>query len=231
MSTNPLTLSGTNTYSGATTVLASTLTIGSNGSINATSGVVIGAGEFNYNSDTPLTQGITFSGTEGTLSGTGTIGIPVSVTSGNSHAPGGVGTVGNQHFSADLTYADGSIFEWDLNDNSTSMGFDMVGADGAISVDTTNTVFRVVFGENVEMTDGFWNTPNGTQTWLMTSIFGKNLSSGSFQRVETNYDVSQYGSFTMSDTSLVYTSFATIPEPSNVLVGLLVGAALVRRRR
>ena len=49
-----LVLSNTNTYSGATTVTSGKLTISSTGSINSTSGVSIGAAEFNYNSATAL---------------------------------------------------------------------------------------------------------------------------------------------------------------------------------
>ncbi|MCX6880055.1 MAG: autotransporter-associated beta strand repeat-containing protein, partial [Verrucomicrobia bacterium] len=93
-STNTLTLSGINTYSGVTTVSAGKLTIASSGTLNSASAVSIGAGEFNYNSTTALVQGISFSGTGGTLSGTGTIGTvgnTVTVASGNTHAPGGVG--------------------------------------------------------------------------------------------------------------------------------------------
>jgi autotransporter-associated beta strand protein len=226
-----LTLSGTNTYTGATTVSGGTLTIGSTGTINSTSGVVIGAGEFTYNSATPLTKGITFSGAGGTLSGTGPIGTAVTVTLGNTHAPGGAGTVdavGTQDFASDLNYAAGSIFEWDLNENQIGTAFDMVGGNGAVTVDTSNTTFKIVFGDKVDMNNDFWSAPWVTRTWAMTSIFGSGFS-GAFAKVDTGtYPVNPLGTFTISGTSLVY---STVPEPTNAVVGLLLGAALLRRQR
>jgi MYXO-CTERM domain-containing protein len=65
----------------------------------------------------------------------------------------------------------------------------------------------------------------------MTSIFGNAFASGAFTTVQTSDDVSQYGSFTISGESLVYSSFSAVPEPTNAVVGLLVGAGLLRRRR
>ena len=202
-------LSGENTYTGGTTVSAGTLVV--NGSLSATGAVSV----------------------SGTLAGTGTIGGATTITSGGTHAPGAVGEVGTQNFSGDLTYADGSIFEWDLNasgDNMAGMAYDMVGAGGAISVDTSNTVFKVVFGPGVDMSDKFWSPSFVTQTWAMSSIFSKAFTIGSsFKTVQTSYDVSQYGSFTINGGTLEWS--ATVPEPSSVLAGLLLGAGLLRRRR
>ncbi|MCE9612342.1 MAG: autotransporter-associated beta strand repeat-containing protein [Chthoniobacter sp.] len=98
-----VTLSGTNTYTGATTVSAGKLTISSTGTINNTSGVSIGAGEFNYNSSTALSQAVSFSTTGGTLSGSGTITPAVSVTAGNTLAPGN--SIGTLSFGTGLTLA------------------------------------------------------------------------------------------------------------------------------
>jgi fibronectin-binding autotransporter adhesin len=98
-----LTLNGTNTYSGATTVTAGKLSIGAAGTLNSTSAVTIGAGVFNYNSATAMTQGVSFSGTGGTLSGTGVITPAVTVSLNNILAPGNsVGTLG---FGTGLTLA------------------------------------------------------------------------------------------------------------------------------
>ncbi|MCX6880054.1 MAG: hypothetical protein NTW21_40565 [Verrucomicrobia bacterium] len=109
------------------------------------------------------------------------------------------------------------------------MAYDIVGADGAITVDTSNTTFKIVFGDNVDMTDDFWSKPYVTHTWAMTSIFNKAfVGTSGFTTVATSRDVSQYGSFTISGTSLVY---STVPEPTSALAGLLLGAGLLRRRR
>jgi hypothetical protein len=166
------------------------------------------------------------------LGGTGTLGGATTISSGGTHAPGEAGAVGTQNFAGDLTYASGSIFEWDLNANSTEnldgMAYDTVRAGGDIKIDPGTTVFRIVFGDGVEMYDAFWSEPYVTHEWTMTSIFGNAFASGAFTTVQTSDDVSQYGSFTISGTALVFTA---VPETTNALVGLLVGAALMRRRR
>jgi autotransporter-associated beta strand protein len=74
-----VTLTGAKAYTGATTVNAGTLRLGSTGTINSSSGVTINAGgTLLQNSSTALTQPITFNG--GTLGGTGTYTIPTTVT-------------------------------------------------------------------------------------------------------------------------------------------------------
>jgi two-component system NtrC family sensor kinase len=60
------------------------LTIASAGTINFSSGVSIGTGEFNYNSATALSKSVSFSGAGGILSGTGTITPAVTVAAGNT---------------------------------------------------------------------------------------------------------------------------------------------------
>jgi hypothetical protein len=109
------------------------------------------------------------------------------------------------------------------------MAYDMVGADGAITVDTTTATFKIVFGDTVSMSDAFWSMPYVTHTWAMSSIFGKAfVNNNGFTTVQTSYDVSQYGHFTISGTSLIYSG---VPEPTSALVGLLLGAGLLRRCR
>ena len=78
------------------------------------------------------------------------------------------------------------------------------------------------------MTNAFWSTPAIVETWSMASIFGQSFSSSAFQTVETSTDVSTYGHFTISGSSLTWTA---VPEPTSALAGLLLGAGLLRRRR
>jgi autotransporter-associated beta strand protein len=204
-----LVLSGANSYGGSTLVSAGTLVV--NGSL--------GGGAVSVS---------------GTLTGTGTLGGNTTIQSGGTHAPGAVGGVGSQIISGNLNYASDSIFLWDLNTNSTTNtggGFDTVSAAGDITVDTTRSVFKVVFGSGVDVTnmaDAFWNTPHITQNWSLASIFGQSFYAGTFQYVETNYPVTSYGSFSISGTNLTWTA---VPEPSSALAGLLLTACLLRRQR
>ncbi|MEI6675394.1 MAG: autotransporter-associated beta strand repeat-containing protein, partial [Verrucomicrobiota bacterium] len=98
------TLNGINTYTGLTTVSGGKLTISSTGTINTSSGVSIGAGEFNYNSATALSKSVSFSGSGGVLSGTGTITQFVTVASNNTLAPGNA-SIGSLSFGAGLSLA------------------------------------------------------------------------------------------------------------------------------
>ena len=223
---------GTNSYTGATTINGGELVIGTGGSLGNTAVTVGGANA----SGTP------------TLAGVGTIGgnTLISEASGGAvgnHAPGlaGVsGGVGTQAFSGDLTYGNGSIFEWDINDNSTSTGFDKVTVGGSLNGSTglETSIFRVVFGTTAktgieDSGNAFWNTASTSRAWSMTSLFGKDFTSGMFTDVETYdaggvYDVSAKGTFTITGTSLTWTA---VPEPTSALAGLLITAGLLRRRR
>ena len=120
-----LTLSRANGYTGTTAVTGGKLTISSAGTINSTNSVSIGAGEFNYNSATALTKGISFSSTGGTLSGTGTITPAVTVSAGNTLAPGSVGGIGT--LSTGATTAIAGTYACDL-DAAASDGLAVTGA-------------------------------------------------------------------------------------------------------
>jgi len=225
-----VTLSSSNSYSGNTTVSVGTLALSGSGAIANSPVITVASGATldvsGVSGGTWTVQG-SGSSSRQTLTGSGGMTGATTIGSFGTHAPGGVGVVGTQIFSGNLNYASGSIFAWDLNANSTSMGFDMVGAGGAISVDTSSTIFRIVFGLGVDMSNAFWSTPYITQTWAMSSIFGQAIS-GAFQTVQTSTDVSSYGSFTISGAALTWTA---VPEPTSALAGLLLAAGLLRRRR
>jgi hypothetical protein len=172
----------------------------------------------------------------GKLSGSGPVGGATTINSGGIHNAGSptvAAGVGSQSFSSTLAYANGSIFEWDINVSSTASGFDTVSATGGVAVGTSDTIFKVILGATAladiaDSGNAFWNTPFGTQTWTMASIFGSAFTSGAFQSVQTNTDVSARGSFTITGSSLTWTA---VPEPTSALAGLLLTAGLLRRRR
>jgi autotransporter-associated beta strand protein len=221
-----LTLNGANTYTGNTTVTVGTLKLGSTGSISDSSNYIVN-GTLDVSAITPAT----FTVAAGkTLSGTGTInatGRTLSIE--GTHAAGGIGTVGSQAITGNLDYGTSSIFDWDLNANSTASGFDTVSATGDITVGAS-TVFNVVFGTGVDLGDVFWSTASPTQEWSMASIFGKVFTSGSFASVTSTADPITQGAFTITGGGSTLT-WTAVPEPTSALAGLLLSAGLLRRRR
>ena len=252
--TGAWTLSGANSYTGTTTVNAGKLTITPTGTINSTSGISIGAGEFNYNnSTTALSKSISFSGTGGTLSGTGTITPAVTITSDNRQTAGSSVTaanptavLGTEIFSNGITYNSGSIFEWNLtaNDASTegTRGTDYDAVNTANLGATSGAIFRVILNGSQNFGESFWDTD---RTWAgvfqnLAESSAHNLSTvfnGGFQyqnsagTVAGVTDVQGSFSFTDGGTGLKWTSFTAVPEPSSAIAGLLLAAGLFRRRR
>lgn len=108
-----LTLASANSYTGATSVNAGVLEIGSAGSVNATSGITVdgSTAEFKYNSATALTQPLTL--TQGTISGTGTIGAAVVFAAGDYLSPGN--SPGTQAYTSQLTWSPLGTYQWELN--------------------------------------------------------------------------------------------------------------------
>jgi fibronectin-binding autotransporter adhesin len=106
------TLSGSNTFSGSTSITGGLLEVASTGRFTATTDITLdGSGaEFRYNSATALARPFTL--TQGTLSGTGTINTAVSVGTNAILSPGN--SPGTQAFSAGLTWAPGGTYRWEV---------------------------------------------------------------------------------------------------------------------
>jgi autotransporter-associated beta strand protein len=255
-----LTLTATNTYTGDTTIKAGTLALGASGTIADSGNIIVGdAGSTTAVLDVSAkTSGISIGGAQ-TLSGIGTVDANTSATLGGGDgtkytvtmANGAIHAVGNatandgigtQTVDGNLTYSAGSIFEWDLNGNTADSGdrgdvggYDGVDGTGALVVndtENTGTIFKIILGTGVDFEDAFWSTPNTSKTW--SNIFsGFTGLTGGFHT--SNIDIvgapenlATIGSFTITGTSLTFTA---VPEPTSALVGLLIGAGLLRRRR
>jgi autotransporter-associated beta strand protein len=207
-------LSGTNTYTGATTVSSGTLTIASTGTINTTSGVLVGAGNFNYNSSTALSQAVSFTGTGGTLSGNGTISQSINVTSGNILAIGN--SVGQMNFGNALILAG---------------GHDFANVTGALTYGGTMTLdMGVLFGAGTYS----WNLFDmASETGTFSAITLADQYSGSLLDGDSNgvWDLTN-GNDTWSFTeSTGVLGLTVIPEPKTALLCGLGLLMLLRRRR
>lgn len=250
--TNTLTLTEANTYTGATTINGGTLTLSATGSIDNSSQIIVGdTGSSGAVLDVSAkTGGFTVSSTQ-TLSGIGTVdaddaGTLRTVTIAGTHAVGN--SPGSQTVDGNLAYASGSIFEWDLAANKDTDGLDdsigatadngVAGTDyDAVTVTGTlniasDAVFKVIQNAGADFSDAFWTS---NQNWSNIFNVTGSVTSGWSNTLVSVYntsnalqDVSTYGSFTVTGSTLTWTA---VPEPTSALAGILLGFGLLRRRR
>ncbi len=215
-----LTLTGASDYTGPTNVNAGTLVV--NGSLADTAVTVANGAK------------LAGSGTIGTEANSG---ATVTVESGGIHAPGN--SPGLQRINGSFTYETGSIFEWDLAANKdTNDGgergtdYDAVDVKGNLTVQS-GVIFKVIQNTGADFADAFWDS---NQVWSdIWSMTGGNTNSAwsntpvsVYDTGGTQVDVSTQGYFTMTGTTLNWTM---VPELSNLLIGALLGAGMMRRKR
>ena len=222
--TGTLTLSGANTYTGATDVSLGKLIVGVFGTGGSlTSNVAVASGA--------------------TVGGSGTITGNVSLSSGGSLAAGnspGILTVNGTS-----TFNSGSIFSWELNSDVDHNGLATEGNRGTHYDGLTSTnlsvasgaIFRVILTGTADLASAFWDQ---AQTWNnIFSVSGSTTEAATghlfnaFQVYTGSTDITTgtstaQGSFTMNGSTLTWTA---VPEPSSALAGLLVATGLFRRRR
>ena len=123
-------LTGVSTYTGTTFVNAGRLEIAGSGNLANTAGVVInGSGaELKWNSSTALSRPITF--TQGTISGTGAIGVAVTVATNDILSPGN--SPGSQAYTAGLTWSPGGTYQWEINNatGAADVNWDILNVSG-----------------------------------------------------------------------------------------------------
>jgi autotransporter-associated beta strand protein len=195
-----LTLGGTSTYTGNTTINTGTLKV--TGSIAT--------------SDVTVNGGILASGA------TGTVGNNVTVNTGATFAAGDVAAVGTASVANDLNFSSGSIFDWDLTTGSNT--YDTVSVTNTLNI-TTGAIFNVA--SSMPFTDTFWNT---SHTWsdifggkaIDNFLVANFLYSGSATAPTAE------GYFTVSGSSLTWT--AVPEPTSALAGLLLTAGLLRRRR-
>lgn len=206
---NTLTLAGTNSYTGATTVAAGTLAV--TGSLAAGSAVTVASGA--------------------KLTGNGTIGGAASVF--GTLAPTNDSTL--LRINGTTTLNSGSTYEWDINteNNTRGAGYDALNT---VALAGTGAIFKVVLHGTQDFSDTFWNGPQIWTDIFKTADGGANLNnwasifSGGFEfsyNGKTLAPTSE-GSFSLTGNSL---EWSAVPETSNAVVGLLLAGGLWMRRR
>jgi autotransporter-associated beta strand protein len=218
------TLGGVHTYSGQTTVSAGRLTVGSTGSINDTSEVSIGAGEFRYNSSTALSQVLNFTTTGGTLSGIGAINQGVAVTVGNTLSVGD-GGIGSMTFGSALTI-DGS-FIYELSGGTSAADFGQVTGNLTLG----GMLDLVQLGSYTAGDKFTLFAYNGTLDGTFSGIIDDSEFTAGGGIWIMNYNDPTAGSNGGVSTSDTYVTITAVPEPTAALLAALGALSLFRRRR
>jgi len=229
---NTVIFSSAHSFTGGTRISGGTLALGPAGSIEATSRITVDNGAIFNVSAAPETWTL---GASQTLSGTGTVIGDLRIA--GTHAPGD--SLGLQSLDGDTTYGSTSILYWDLEGNiDTATGgiravdYDAVNISGSLTVES-GADFRAILNPGLQLSDPFWL---GHRQWTDIFRVDGNVSGwasdsmvAAFDITNKPVDVSSYGSFSISGTTL---SWTPIPEPTpHALIGILLAAGLLKRRR
>ena len=237
-----LTLSGSNTYTGSTTVSAGMLAITGTGSINSSSGIMVASGaHFKYNSSTALTTSLTLSA-GATLSGSGAVNTALTLSSLDSVlAPGN--SPGIQVFGVSQEW-ESFTYEWELNDWSnqvpgTGGNIDQIQITGGLTLSGTSYALNI-FSLDALNAAGLVGANGGnlftetSKSWTIltttTGISGFNASTWTLDTA--GFLDEEAGSWSLASTGNdLVLSYTVIPEPKAALLGGLGILLLFRRRR
>ncbi len=235
-------LSGTNTYTGATTISAGTLRVTSSGSIANSTSVTIGAGaRLAYNSSTSLTVGPELNGdgvdNRAILGGTGTISTEVTLDNvGDVLAPGN--SPGIQNYTVSQSWSSFS-YEWELNSftsSSAGTAYDQIAITGQLSLTggTGSYILDVLSLTSEDIPGEVADFSEINRSWNIITTTGGIVGFNS-----ANWTINTDG-FANSDNGVwslnqngnnLVLSYSAIPEPSSALIGTLSLWFLLRRRR
>ncbi|MGH8047557.1 MAG: autotransporter-associated beta strand repeat-containing protein, partial [Chthoniobacterales bacterium] len=214
--TSSLTLSATNTYTGATFVDEGTLVV--TGSI--------------------ATSALTSVGTSGTLAGTGTVG-PLEIIAGGTLSPGTASSPIGVLSSAATTWGVDGAFAFDINNATGAAGtnYDSLNITGALAITSTYAdrfVFKITTLNGTTPGNMANYTFGDRYEWLVATatggITGFDLGRFSFDTTGFSNPSLPYFSLQVMGNNLY---LVAVPEPSTYAVGItaLLGLVIVLRRR
>jgi autotransporter-associated beta strand protein len=226
-----LTLTGANTYTGATTVNNGSLTLGIGGSISASTTIDI---KGSATLDVSALAGWALAGGQ-TLTGTGTVeaggtGNAVTISSGAFLAPGA--SPGTLMVNGDLAFASGSTFSGEIQTSGSPTG-DLVNVNGDLDIISGALLDLGLFSTDTALS-------NGNKFSLFSYSGAWNLGTFSGYADDSDFILGlnefriNYNDTVAGVNGGSYSNFVTltvVPEPSAALLGGLGLLALLRRRR
>jgi fibronectin-binding autotransporter adhesin len=204
-----VTLSQANTYTGATTITNGSLAIGTGGSIDDSSAVVVNGGNFNVSAVTGFAIGANQSLTGSSGSITGDITVNGTLAIGSSP--------GTMTFNDDLTLGSGSISNFEFTTGTfTLASYDLAFGGAGTQQANFGGTLNLLFDSGETYTNG-----------SSVKIFDFESYSGNFATL--NFSGLGLGQSATFDSN---TGFVTvIPEPAAALLGGIGLLTLLRRRR
>ena len=245
-------LSGSNTYTGGTSISGpyAVLALGSN-TAAGTGGVTVNTtnGGLVLNSGVTFTNSLTY--TAGGLGGFGTFSPSnlTNITFGTGQmVVGGLGglssngPVGTLNFTTNVTFANGGTYLWTLQDVTRTDGLSLLNISGNLNITASAGGFNLeILTFDSTGNEGLANLTVGTPYSLVIAHASGGITG--FSPSAFTINASQFQNGTLSPTVFtltqsgndLYLNFTPIPEPSTyALLGLGLGAVLVpalRRRR
>jgi fibronectin-binding autotransporter adhesin len=210
-------LTGSNTFTGATSVQGGTLEVTSSATFNSVTTVNEGA----------------------TLAGDGTYGSQVTVAGVLTPGSTAGDSTGTVSFSNGLSLAASGSMNWQLNANSETAGgsiSDQAQVNGGAFALANGAVLNVAFGGTVDFSQAFWDS---SREWLMVdlngatdSTSGRTFTLGSLTGGSGDYtSEGNFAAINRSGEQVLTWTPNVVPEPSAALLIASTGLVLLRRRR
>jgi autotransporter-associated beta strand protein len=241
-------IGGDSTYAGGTTVSSGILIAGGNNALGTGPVTVASGAQLQVWSGVTLGNSLNLDPSGGvTLGGNGTFspGVAVNIASGNTVAPGRNYSYqfnGTLSFGAPVTFGNGGIYDFNVQDGSGAMGvgyttMDVTGAPLTLSISGSPFQIVVTSIDPSGSGPGFANF-NSALSHSWTLVTAPSIA-GTFSPTEFSINLSSFqnplagGSFSVGESLTTLTlNFTPVPEPSTwLLMAVGLAAVLVQMRR